>query len=333
MRKLAIGIVVLAAVWAAYWAIAARSLENGISSWLEERRGAGWVSEYSEVKTSGFPFDFKTEVHDLELADPNTGVAWKAPLFRIFAPSYKPTRITATWPEKQTFATPLEKIDIKSEQMVGAIAFQAGPSLTLDHSSFELANVTLKSSAGWTSHLDAGTFTTSLNPERANTHDIFFEATAWRPPLRVLSLLDPVRALPDNFQTMRIALTVSFDAPWDRHVIENKRPRITYLHLKDLQGTWGRLDLRAAGKLTVDQDGLPTGRIVVRATNWRDMLKVGVSSGLVPQNVSGTIENLLAVLAGLSGKQSTLDAPLVFENGLVSFGPIPLGPAPRLVLR
>ena len=66
---------------------------------------------------------------------------------------------------------------------------------------------------------------------------------------------------------------------------------------------------------------------------WALLPTFAVAAGILPEALSGTVERALEVLAGLSGAKDTLDVPLTFADGSVSFGPVPLGPAPRLVLR
>ena len=91
--------------------------------------------------------------------------------------------------------------------------------------------------------------------------------------------------------------------------------------------------LDAAGSLTVDPKGTPEGRITIRATNWRDMVAVARASGSLPEGIADTLERGLEILAGLTGNPRTIDAPLSFQNGFVSLGPIPLGRAPAFVIR
>ena len=50
------------------------------------------------------------------------------------------------------------------------------------------------------------------------------------------------------------------------------------------------LDRRAAGDVTLDGNGVPTGEIQLKATNWREMLKVAENSDMVPQGVLPFIE-------------------------------------------
>ncbi len=333
MRKVFKIFLVLIALWSGYWYLGARAVETGLVAWFDARRSEGWQSEYSALETHGFPYRFNTTIRDLELADPRSGIAWRAPTFQIFALAYKPNHIIALWPTEQLLATPLQKVTVTNEKMAGSVVFEPGTALTLKRASFELQDFALSSSAGWKTSLEKGLIATRQTAGHENAHDIFFEAGAVRPSRRILALLDPAQVLPQSLETLRLDMAVGFDAPWDRFAIERRRPQITSVKLKDMQGTWGQLDLRAAGDLAVDKSGVPSGRIAIRAANWRGMLRVAVDAGLVPEAISDTLGNALEMLAGMSGDPDTLETDLIFRNGRMSFGPIPLGRAPRLVLR
>ena len=333
MRWLLGVMLTVAMLWSGYWFIASNAVETGLAGWLDARQSDGWVAEYTDVTTQGFPNRLDTTITEIELVDPRTGVAWKAPFFQIFALSYKPNHIIAIWPHEQTVASPYEKISITSEDMRGSVVFRPGTSLELDRSNFDLQAFQLQSDLGWSAAVEKGEFFTRQTVGKIDTHDIWLEATNVRPSVNVKNNLDPASLLPDVFETLRIDSTVAFTAPWDRFAVERNRPQVTALHLKDLQATWGNLDLRAAGELSVNGAGIPSGKITVKAKNWRDMLQIGIDTGAVPANISDTLESALEFLAGMSGHPDTLDAPLTFKKGKVSFGPIPLGKAPRLIIR
>jgi len=333
MRKLLVVILGLFLAWGGYWFIGSSTAQRAIAGWLDARAAQGWVANYSSVKTRGFPHRFDTTISDLELADPGTGLAWSAPFFQILTLSYTPNHIIAAWPHTQTIASPYEKITVTSDRMIGSIVFQPKTALTLLRTSIELDNFGLASDLGWSAQVEKGRFATRQTTARENAHDIYFEATGVQPSVAFRSRLDPAGLLPKTVTTLKLDTTVDFDAPWDRFAIERRRPQITALKVNDLTATWGKLDLRAAGKLTVSPDGQLNGQIMVRARNWREMLAVAVDAGLVARTISGTLENALAFMAGASGDPDMLEAPLKFRNGSLSFGPIPLGPAPRLKIR
>jgi len=327
MRKLLAIALIAAGLWGGYWFVGSAAVERGLVAWFGALRAGGWTASYDSLNTAGFPSRFDTTITDLELSDPGTGLTWRAPLFQILALSYRPNHIIAALPPAQTVILPFDTVEIASDQMRGSVVFQAGTALTLDHSAFVMTNVSLTGGTGWSMGLGEGRFATRRAVARANSHDIGIEAMGLAPPVGLRRLLDPDGALPETLESLKIDATLGFDAPWDRFALEGARPRITALELNKAQITWGTLVLRASGQLTVDDQGVPTGRISVETSNWRGMLGMAVAGGLVSAAVAPTVERGLEILA--SGGPG-LTAPLSFQNGFVSFGPLPLGAAPRL---
>ncbi|MBN2907749.1 MAG: DUF2125 domain-containing protein [Rhodobacteraceae bacterium] len=333
MRRLLGGVVVLTLVWSGYWALAARTLDQGLAAWFAARRAEGWVAEYDTLAVAGFPTRFETTLTGLALADPDTGLAWAAPVFRFAAPSYQPQHVTATWPPAQQIATPRETITLDSTTMQGALAFRPGPALELVQARYALAGVALISDAGWRAEMAQADLASDAVADRPNAHHIVFSATQMRPPARLVAMLDKAQILPDLFERIGIDATLDFDAPWDRHAVEDRRPQITRIELALLDATWGRLALQAAGDLSVDGNGRPSGEIAIRATNWREMVAIARASGRMSPRVADRIEGALGVVAGLSGRADTLDVTLRLAGGQTWLGPVPLGPAPDFTIR
>jgi len=330
MRKLLAFAIVAAALWGGYWFVGSAAVERGLVAWLDARRADGWVAEYDSLNTAGFPNRFDTTITGLTLSDPALDVTWKAPLFQILALSYRPNHIIVALPHTQTLETRFQRVDIASTQMRGSVVFRPGTALAPDRATIVMDDLTLDGSGGWSVGLAEGRLATRRTVALDNAHDVAFTALGLAPTAAMLATLDPDARLPKTVDTLKIDTTVTFDAPWDRFALEGDRPQITAVTLKLAQATWGALDLRAAGQLTVDSLGVPSGRITVTITNWRDILGLAVAGGLVPADIARTVERGLSLMAGMSGDPTTLEAPLSFQNGFVSFGPVPLGPAPRL---
>ena len=108
---------------------------------------------------------------------------------------------------------------------------------------------------------------------------------------------------------------------------------MTAIDLDDLSARWGEITFRAAGELIVDERGVPEGKLTIKAVEWRRLLEMAVGTGMIAEVLRPTIERALELMAGLEGSPDTLDAPLTFQKGFVSLGPIPIGPAPRIVIR
>ena len=60
------------------------------------------------------------------------------------------------------------------------------------------------------------------------------------------------------------------------------------------------------------------------------MVPVMVALGLIKPEVTETVTRAMELLAQQDGTPEVLDVPLVFQNGRMSLGPVPLGAAPYL---
>ncbi|MGR3342418.1 MAG: DUF2125 domain-containing protein [Paracoccaceae bacterium] len=333
MRILIIVVIAACVLWGGYWFVGSRAVQSGLTTWLSGQPGNGWIAEYSSLKTRGFPNRFDTTITDLELVDQRSGAAWRAPNLKILALSYRPNHIIAIWPDQQSITLPGEQIFVTSEHMVASIAFEPGTSLTLDRSSFVLDNLAFVSSRNWAAKIATARLATRQTDGAQFAHDIAIEASGVQPPAVLLAQLDPAGVQPAVFDTLKFDVTIGFDAQWDRNSLQQEQPQVIALELKIMQAIWGELDLLAAGELAFDTRGVPSGRIAIKATNWREMLAIGIATGAVSQGISLTLERALQLLADTSDDPDILEVPLSFQDGFMSFGPIPLGPAPRLVRR
>ena len=332
MRRL-LSLVVLAAIlWSGWWVIGSRGLKMGLETWLEARRAEGWVAEASDISVLGFPNRFDATLENPALADPDSGLSWQAPFLQIFALSYRPQHMIVTWPTEQLLTTPLEKLRVTSAKMQGSAVFVPGPDLAIDRLTVVADSFRVSSSNGWWVALPTAQLATRRHEGPEATYDVALDAASARLSQEVRAIFGQV-ALPETLEALKLDATLGFDAPWDRFAIERQRPQVTKLDLTLAEAKWGNIHVQAAGALTVDAAGLPTGDISLRATNWREILQIAVATGAVPADLAPTIETGLSLLAGLSGNDKTIDAPLSFRNGRMSLGPVPLGPAPRLVIR
>lgn len=329
MRKLLLVVCIAALAWSGYWYFGSRAVENGLKDWIGERRADAWQAEFQSLDTRGFPSRFDTTITDLHLANTRQGLAWKAPFFQILALSYRPNHIVAVWPPEQTIATPFETIKVTSELMRASLVLKPDSKLTLDRSGFDLGSFDLESDRGWNASIENGRFFTKSVETKEHTHDVWIEATRIRPSHAFKAAFDPEDLLPLTFQGITIDTELGFDGPWDLVAIEQAAPLLTNLKIRDLHMSWGELDLRIAGEVAIDRAGIPTGAITIKAKNWRDMVRLAATSGLLAPGYAVTVENVLEKLAGLSGSTKTLDTPLTFENGRMKLGPLPLGPAPK----
>ena len=333
MRKLIIAAAAVAALLSGFWFAGAGWTKRAISNWFEMQREAGWVASHSDLRTVGYPFRFDTTISEPELAVSESGLGWNAPFVQILMLSYRPNSLIAVWPERQAIETRNQQMTLTSERMRASIRFLGFLPGDIDRIAAVAERVDLVSTADWGLFAEKVRFSTRRTDGKTSSHDIAFDTDGAKPSGGLLRKLDPTGLLPETIETLRADATIGFvSVEGDSETGDDAVAVISEIALKDMRVTWGRLDLQAAGKLAVDRNGTPEGRITVKAENWREILDMALDSGLAPRELQSALESGLELLAFLGGSPNALEVPLNFRDGLVSLGPIPLGKAPRLRL-
>lgn len=338
MRRLLGIILVVAALWSGWWAFGAWGARTAFAAWYEDRRSAGWVADYADLTVAGFPNRFDVTLTQPRLADPATGWSWEAPFFQVLALSYRPNHVIAVWPPEHLLATPDDKLRILSSRMQASLVLRAGTALELDRMTLVADTLTIRQDSGEETSMSA--FRSAVDRPATDGQDgtnaryrfgISAQDLSLPPGLR--RLVGASDRLPARFSALSLDMVAAFDRPWDRSAVEQSRPQPTLIDLTLAEAKWGDLELALAGKVTVDADGRPEGRMVIKARNWQDMLAMAQTSGALAPGIADQIEGVLGILARASGNPQTLDLPLDFARGLVFVGPIPVGAAPVIRLR
>ncbi len=333
MRGLLALVLVAALGWGGYWVIGARAQDDAVTTWLEERRAEGWQVEYSDLSVKGFPNRFDLTISDILLTDPDTGLSWEAPFFQLFALSYKPNHLIAIWPNTQQFSTPEQKLDITSEKMTASLVIKPTQTLELDRFNLVVEGASFASSEGWTTAFSTLNAAIRGTEGKTNTYDLAISADDFKPGERWQKIVDRAGTLPDALDAVRLDSEIALSLPIDIRTLEDARPDITAVEIKEARAGWGKLALRAAGKVDVNESGTPNGKLDVNARNWRDMLALAVEADAINAEAAKGVEFGLGLLANISGNTDSLDAPLSFSGGRSFLGPIPIGAAPNLSLR
>lgn len=337
MRKLLflLLLLVLAAIgWGTYWVIGSSATERALNAWFADRRAEGWVAETTSLTTRGFPSRFDTTFEGLNLADPDTQVAWSAPLFQLLSLSYKPQHLIAVWPGTQTLSTPTGTYEIESDALRGSIIVAPSRDYATVSTTIEADAATIAASQGWTATLDHAQVSAREHPdaEMAHTYDLYMTVEALDPGDAFLAPLKGVAGLPRVIDTLTISAEARFDKAWDISAIEVGRPQPREITISQLSATWGDLQLEGQGTLEIDEDGRPTGEIAFEATNWRDMVAIAEASGTISSGQARAILGGLGAMANLTGDPNQLDVTLSYARGIAFLGPVPIGAAPVMKL-
>lgn len=324
--------VVICLVWSGYWAVSGYGLRTGIESWLELRRADGWLAEYSELSTKGYPTRHVTRLVNPALADPHTGAAWRADYLEFSSPAIWPGRQTLHFaPQNQRLSYLDQTSVINARNLRADLSLAPGLALevqemTLTGDQWEISDGSRAQSAGDDIALKL------IQQDDPARYALEMGVNGFRPGQELRDLMGSAQDLPDRFETLALLADISFDHPWDRSALEVSRPQPRHIDLKKAQLRWGALDLLAAGQVSVDEAGIPTGSVTLKAENWREMLRMAEAAGAIPSQYMVTTERVLSMFSGIGGNPNALDLTLEFRNGFVTLGPIPIGPAPRLIL-
>lgn len=330
MRILLVLVILATSLWGGYWFVGARALERAAGAFLDGAGGGAFRATHAGLSVAGFPNRFDLTATGIAVTDAGGAAGWSAPFVQIFALSYRPHHVIAVWPNAQTVTLPGGRVDIASDRMEASLVVEPGVALALDRSAFVVRGLRLGAEAGWQGALDEGRVGLRRTVGRANHYDLGLALTGIAPDPALRAALDPEGRLPDRLEAVTLDVELGLDAPLDRHALEGRPPRPRLIELREGRAVWGGMELRGAGRLEIGRDGLPEGRIVLRARDWRGMLGLAVAAGEVGPRVAPTWEGLLARLDEADGVDGWLELPLVFSAGRMSLGPLPLGPAPRL---
>ncbi|WP_424984847.1 DUF2125 domain-containing protein [Microbulbifer sp. S227A] len=333
MRRVLNILVVLGLVWSAYWYGAGYLLRQGVSAWFTEQVARGWQADYSEIYTSGYPLRHITTLISPALADPATGAAWQAEWLNMDSPAIWPGRQTLAFPETaQRLSYFDQTVTLHAQGMDADLHLRPGPDLVVERMALTSGPWAVEDARGEAMAAD-GLVLAMQGTDQPETYRFNVDAPQFVPGAALRKMLRPTAALPESFESFELDMTVRFDRPWDRRALEDRRPQPVAIDLGLAQAKWGALALFAAGQVTVDSNGVPSGELSIKAENWRDMLALAQGSGAVPDYAIGPAERVLNLLSNMSGNPDTLDVKLGLRDGMVTLGPFPLGPAPYLYLR
>lgn len=329
MRALLLIVLVVSGLWAGYWFLGSRAVEQGVTGWFAAQASGPLQASQEGVDVAGFPNRFDLTVTQPRVVDEVTGIGWTAPFAQIFAMSWKPWHVIATLPQEQMVILPGQDVVVTSTLVQGSAVTEPGTDLVLDRTSVVADGLALRSTAGWEVSATSARFATRRAPDDALAHEVGVELTTVQPDAAFRMALQGQSDLPEQIDQMRVDAWVDLSGPIDRHIGATP-PVVEAVRLREALLRWGELVISGQGEVVPAPDGRAEGRIEIRVENWREMVPVLVAAGLVAPQVEETVTRAMELLAQQDGSPDVLDVPLVFAQGRMSLGPIPLGPAPFL---
>lgn len=313
MKRLFFIAVILAGLYASYWFVGSSQVETRARAALAELEARGWEIDYASLGTTGFPSRFDTSVEELSLVSPDGRLAWEAPFFQLLALSYRPNRVIAVWPERQRVTLAGQAFDLASDRLRASAAVGLSASFPLNEATVEGDGIVVQSEGGWT--LSARSLLAAVRQAGPATYDVYLGSEAIALPL-----------VAEGLDLLRIDGRVMLDAPIDARL--PGPPRLLGLSLREARLASGGTAITAVGDLAPDAQGFLAGTLTLRAENWRDLLAVLESAGLL---VLDQAPFLAGALEQLAGGEKDIELPVTFRDGQVEALGVVLLPAPRVL--
>lgn len=328
MRRLTILVLIIGGLYSGYWFVGANAVETGAIDAVDNARAQGWTIDYAALDTRGFPSRFDTTVDTLTVIPPDGLWSWAAPFMQVFALSYQPNRVIAAFPETQRVRLGDQMLNINADGLRASAGVKANADLSFDAATAEVGAAEIVSDLGWTIGLERALVAMRADPEQPSSYDIYLDADQLALPGEVIAQIDPNDVLAEAITRIVFDSAIGLDKPLDRHAFAGSGPEpvVQKLILNRFDIAWGDVALGATGTLDIDPAGVPDGRITFQTEEWREIIDLLVNAGAVDPGIAPTIGNVAQAMAQESG---TLELPVTFQNGFMSLGPLPLGPAPR----
>lgn len=315
----------LAVLYGGYWFVGARTISTGAEDLLAGLAEDGFAISYEDVSLRGFPSRFDTTLTGFSIDDPQSGLGWSAPFVQVLALSYQPNRIIVIWPDSQQLRLPGQRLTLAADRLRASASAAAQAALPLQALTVESGAARLVSDLGWTVAMAGGLAALRLDPTDEPSYDLWLSLEGVAPPEAIMRALDPDGMRPKALSLIQVDAALTFDDPIDRYLTLS--PQVQHIDLRAADLHWGDILLQARGELEPDAAGLAEGLITLRVTDWRGAIGAAAVSGMIAPDF---VPTWLSMAENLSQGSDTVELPLVFRNGLISFGLFQLGPTPRL---
>lgn len=324
MRAILWVVLGLGVVWSGYWVAGARMIDGGVTEWFANASTQGIEAAQDGISVSGFANRFDLTVTNPRLRDPATGWGWQAPFAQVFAMTWKPWHVIAALPNTQTIVLPGQSVDLASSRLNASMRLRPTADLPLAEVVVAGKDLLAKSDLGW--QVAAKSVVVAMASAGTTGQRLGLDVVNLTPDTTLTAQLPELGPM---ISIVHLDATLNLSAPLDRHMAETQ-PKVTALKVADFNLTWGKLNITAKGDVAPGADGLAEGRLTFRFQNWRSIPVLLVEMGLVLPGMGETITRGLEVMAQSGRDPDLLEIDLVFAEGRMMLGPLPLGPAPLL---
>lgn len=328
MRKLIVIVLLAAFAYGGYWFVGKSQIQARLTEALESIDAGPVDLTYTSLHTRGFPSRFDTTITDLVFEDPTLRTRWSAPIFQLFALSYRPNEVIAVFPTEQILTVNDQDYTLFTNDMRASGRVRANAALTFQTATIDMDNPRLRNAEGAELAMASVLAAMRLTPDTPQSYDVFFEARSIVLPEDIRSLIDPQNQQPPIIQYLRFDSDMDLTAPIA--LTSEDPPQIASISIKEFALTWGDMSLSAIGDVVPDAAGILNGSITISARNWAQAVDLAVATGTLSQDRRFLATQIAGSMDETPHIADTLTVTLSISDGNMMLGGFPLGPAPVL---
>ncbi len=327
-------LLLLSATLVGTWFWARHALDGGIARWRAEQLERGYDIAYAGPEFGGFPFSLSVTFREPRVTTPQ-GLTWRGPPVHGEAKLWDPFTIDLRFPGLHRLTLPEDlrhrQADVSTEQAAGRVVLQADgrvDSATVDLGVLRLSGAELET-------VSLQRLTARLGPLRPGNNaggsgaaldevDLVGEALFLElPPGRGGPLGDAVARL--SFDS---TLVGGIPRGKPRDALPAWRDRGGRWRFHHLVALWGPLDLKAEGRLALDEALRPAGLFEAQLKGAGRIIDSLIDAGKIKPEAALAAQLALVAMGRPDGEtgESVISAPISLRQGLLYLGPIPLFP-------
>lgn len=324
MRRLIWILIWLGLIYSGYWFVVSQALQGAPDRAAAVLAGDGVDLSVGSVATTGYPSQFTTTISEPRLTGPDW--TWQGPQMTLRAASYNPLAVAVVLPSQQSLTLAGQNLQVTSQDWQIDVALRPTLDLALDAVQVATGPIAAVSDADWQTQVARLQASLIRQDGQDRSYDADIDLAGLVLPATLAAHIDPTDALGPEIAALNGVGQLVFAAPLDRR-LQGRMPMLDRITLDEMQLDWGPVTVNLAGTVTIDAAGLPSGQFTAQTGQWQIVLDVLTQAGVVDTRMAGTITRLAGFMAGADG---VLSVPVVFRDGVMLIGPVPVGPAPRL---
>ncbi len=323
----------LAAALVGSWLWARQALEGGIAKWRAEQIERGYDVAYDGPEFGGFPFALSVTFREPRVTTPQ-GLTWQGPPVYGEAKVWAPFTIDLRFPGLHRLRLPQDleskEADVAAEDASGRVVLYSDGKV--DSAAVDLGG--LQVSGDGIEPVSLQRLTARLGPlrpgnieaggETLEEVDLVGEALFVElPPGRGGLLGDSVARL--SFDS---TLVGGIPPGKPAQALPAWRDRGGRWSFHRLAALWGPLDLKADGRLELDEALRPAGLFDAQMKGAGQIIKRLIDTGKIKPEAALAAQLALAAMGrpDAATGETVLEAPITLRQGLLYLGPIPLFP-------